>query len=196
MTTSALRAFLATSLDGFIAGPQDELDWLEEARPAHSPPTSGEWQERSADGLAYDDFLATIGCVLMGRRTYDVTATFPGGWPHGDLPVVVVTTRDLADAPATVTTASGAIEDLVGAARARAGGKDVYIDGGQMVRQALVAGVLDTLVVTVVPTILGAGIPLFAPPMPRIPLTVESVRKYGGGYVQTTYRCRGAEGAV
>lgn len=189
MTASALRAYLATSLDGFIAGPQDELDWLEGARPARSPLASGKWQERAVDGLGYDDFIATIGCLLMGRRTYDVTATFPSGWPHRDLPVVVATTRDLGDAPATVTTASGAIEDLVGAARARAGGKDVYIDGGQLVRQALVAGVLDTLVVTVVPTILGAGIPLFAPPMPRIPLTVESVRKYGGGFVQTVFRC-------
>ena len=191
MTTSALRAYLATSLDGFIAGPQDELDWLEEARPARTPLASGVWMERTVDGLGYDDFVATVGCLLMGRRTYDVTTTFPSGWPHGNLPVVVATTRDLAGAPATVTTASGAIEDLVGAARARAGGKDVYIDGGQMVRQALVAGVLDTLVVTVVPTILGAGIPLFAAPMPRTPLTIESVRKHGPGAVQTAYRCGG-----
>ena len=77
---SRVRVFIAASLDGFIAGPNDELDWL------HHP-------EGGED--TFTPFFRQIGAMLMGRRTYDVIRDFEGEWPYGDTPILVATTRPL-----------------------------------------------------------------------------------------------------
>lgn len=183
-------AYLATSVDGFIAGPDDDLDWLSAPRTSGLPVAAGAWAAREAGGLGFEDFLARVGCLLMGRRTYDVVAAFDGPWPYGDLPVRVATTRPLTDAGATVTTVDGEIAQLVADAVAAASGKDVYVDGGRMVRATLAAGLLDDLVVTMLPVVLGEGVRLFDATVGPTDLTVVDVAKYGDGFVQVHYRCR------
>lgn len=148
--TGRVRAFLAMSLDGFIAGPDDDLSWL----PMGDLPGPG--------ALDLEHFLAGVGAILMGRRTWDIVAGFDG-WAYGDTPVLVATNRSLSSDRDTVRSVSGPIDELIDRALAVADGRDVYVDGGAMVRNTLEADRLDELIATVVPVVLGGGIPLFGP---------------------------------
>lgn len=166
-----VRVFIACSLDGFIAGPGDDLSWL---------PPPGD------DDFGHGAFMAAVGAILMGRRTYDVVTGFDA-WPYGLVPLLVATTRALTPAVPSVRAVSGSIASLIHDALAAAGGRDVYIDGGDLIRQALDAGLLDELIVTLVPVILGEGLPLFAGAGRRHGLTLVEHR-VAAGLVQLTYR--------
>jgi dihydrofolate reductase len=173
----AIRAYLACSLDGFIAGEDDDLSWLPQ-------PAEG------AEDAGFAEFLSEVGAVLMGRRTYDVVAGFDGPWPYGERPLLVATRRPLEPARPTVKMVSGSIHQLVELARAAAGKRDVYIDGGVLVREALDAGRLDELTLTLVPQVLGRGIPLFAGARQRHALSLLSVRPREAGMVELRYGLR------
>ena len=176
-SSSQVRIFLATSLDGFIAGPGDDLSWLPE-------PDAG-----SVDS-GYAEHMSKIGCLLFGRRTYDVVQTL-GGWSYPPIPMLVATRRPLETDNPHVRAVSGDIEDLIARAREAAQGKDVYLDGGHLIRQALDAGLVDHLIVTMIPIVLGEGIPLFAGCKMRHPLELQSHRQLDQGMVQLTYRPAG-----
>ncbi len=178
-----IRVFIAASLDGFIAGPEDDLSWL----PAGEGPTGHE--EGAVDFAA---FMSEVGALLMGRRTYDVVCGLGGGWAYGDTPVLVATTRPLEPAVASVRAARGTIEELVAAAREVAAGRDVYVDGGNLIRQALDAELVDELIVTVVPIVLGAGVPLFAGAARRHAYTITGHYRFGGTMLQVHARPSGA----
>ena len=179
-----VRGYLATSLDGFIAGPHDEIAWLQEPRLSGLPLASGAWAARGADGLEFEDFLAGVGCIVMGRRTYEVVREMPGPWAYGDIPMLIVTSRPLDGAPPQVSRYDAGVEQAIERAEAVAGGRDVYVDGGQTVRAALDGGLLDHLVITVLPTALGRGVPLLAGLRDRVDFTVTEVRRWGPGLVQ------------
>lgn len=179
-----VRGYLGMSLDGRIAGPNDELDWLEEDPPraidSSVPTATDEW-------LSFEDFTADVGAMLMGRRTFDVVMGFDE-WYYGDLAIVVATSRDLPDeVPDTVTAASGTVPELVAVALDRAGGRDVYIDGGQLVSAALDAGLLDEITTTVLPTVQGPGIGLFTEVQGPHRLDLTRVAVNEGGAVQLTW---------
>ena len=89
-----VHVFIATSLDGFIAGPNDELDWL-------AP--SGDADD------TFTPFMERVGAVLMGRRTWDVVIGFDGPWPYGTTPILVATSKRLETERDSVTPASGTI---------------------------------------------------------------------------------------
>ncbi|MFZ5469421.1 MAG: dihydrofolate reductase family protein [Myxococcota bacterium] len=180
---SRVRVFIACSLDGFIAGPGNDLSWL----PQPNGPDESDF--------GYSAFMKDIGALLMGRATYEVVAGFPGEWPYGKTPVLVATHRSLSPKVATVRALTGDVRELVTAAKEAAGGKDVYLDGGNLIRQALDAGLIDELTVTFVPIVLGAGHPLFAGVARRHPLELVSSQPIGLGMVQSTY-CTGAQRAV
>lgn len=147
MSTSRVRVFLATSLDGFLAGEGDDLSWL----PGPNPETDH----------GFGVFLGEIGALVMGRRTIDVALGFEGLWPYGERPIVVATHRPLTGGPPTLRPRAAPIAALIDEAKQLAGGRDVYVDGGQLVRQALDAGLVDELVVTLIPIALGRGVSLF-----------------------------------
>lgn len=172
---SRVRVFIACSLDGFIAGPNDDLSWLPQ------PP------EGSDDDYGWGEFIGDIGCLLMGRTTYDVVAAMDVAWPHTERDTLVATRRPLTDAPPRVTSAAGTIEELIAMAKGRAAPRDVYLDGGNLIRQALDVGLVDELCVTVCPTILGEGSPLFAGAERRHSLRLQAHRELAGGVVQLTY---------
>lgn len=168
-----IRVFIACSLDGFIAGEGDDLSWL---------PPPGD------DDHGYGAFMAEVGALLMGRGTYDVVTGFDA-WPYGERPVLVATSRPLVPAVTVVRAVAGPIDVLVAEARAVAGGGDVYLDGGELIRQALDADLVDELTVTIVPVVLGAGHPLFAGVARRRHLELVSQRA-SGGLVQLVLRPR------
>lgn len=173
--TNHVRAFLAVSLDGFIAGPNDELDWL----PAH-----GDGAEDT-----FTPFFAEIGAMLMGRRTFDVVSGFGGEWPYSGTPVLVASSRSLNSPQPSVRRVHGPIGEMIAEARRIAGDRDVYIDGGSLFRSALEAGLVDEMTLTIIPVVLGAGIPLFAG-TGRKSLSLVSSRDIGAGMVQLRYRIR------
>ena len=169
---SRCLAFMGMSLDGCIAGPKDELDWL------------------SADGAedTFTPFFAQIGAMLMGRRTYDVVAAMDVPWPYGETPVLVATSRELTGGPDTVRPVAGTIGEVIEQAKAAAGDRDVYIDGGALVRSALVAGLVDEVTLSVVPIALGNGIGLFRELSRHVKLELLGARPLGGGLVELRYR--------
>ena len=173
-----VRVYVASSLDGFIAGVEDDLSWL---------PSPNE-----AEGADYGwgDFFANIGALLMGRRTYDVVTGFDA-WHYEDRPVLVATARPLEKARPTVRAVGGTIDEMVGLAKRAAAGRDVYLDGGNLIRQALDAELVDEITVTVVPVVLGEGVALFAGTSHRHELELTANRDLGAGLVQLTYRCKG-----
>lgn len=178
-----VRVYIACSLDGFIADVHDGLEWLTQPRSERAPVASGNWAERRADALGYDDFMRDVGSMLMGRRTYDVVSTF-NEWPYGDTPVIVATSRPIEGARDTVSTASAPIKNLIAEAHDAAQGKDVYLDGGNLIRQALDADQIDQMVITQMPTVLGRGHALFAGTDNPRELTVTDVLKFEDGLVQ------------
>lgn len=172
MKEPQVRAFLASSLDGFIAGPNDELDWL---------------QGHGEDGVedTFSPFFAEIGAMLMGRRTFDVVSQFDE-WPYGDTSVLVATSRSLSTNQPNVQAVHGDIRTMVDHAKMKAGVKDVYLDGGQLFRAALAEGLVNELTLTLVSTLLGDGIPLFGGV--KAELQPESCRNIGGGMIQIRYK--------
>lgn len=171
------HVFVGASLDGFIAGPGDELDWLSAGGQGEAPET-------------FAAFFAQIGAVLMGRRTFDVVAGFTGPWPYGETPVLVATHRPLPPVQPQVRAVQGSIDALVAQAKATAGSRDVYVDGGKLIRAALDADLIDEITLTIVPVILGAGIPLFAGARSRHMLELIGERRVASAAVELRYRKR------
>ncbi len=147
-----IQVYCAVSLDGFIAGPGDDLSWLGEV----DPTVKGD-----PGTVDFPEFLGQTGALLMGRRTYDVVMGFGVEWPYGSIPVGVATTRPILDGPPTVSACRGDIRDLCRQAKEMAGEGNVYLDGGDLISQALDAGCVDEMILSVVPVLLGAGVPLY-----------------------------------
>lgn len=180
--SSRVRVYIASSLDGFIAGPDDDLSWLT------GPGAANTGGETDSEALRFDGFIADVGAVLMGRGTFDVVRGMEW-WGYGERPLLVATHRELGDGVReTVRAVSGSIEEMVAEAKQAAGGKDVYIDGGDLIRQAADADLLDDITITIAPIALGAGHPLFAGIGKRYPLEINGHHTYDGGMVQIRAR--------
>ncbi|MBX7084214.1 MAG: dihydrofolate reductase family protein [Nannocystaceae bacterium] len=176
---SRVRVYLGCSLDGCIAGPDHDLSFLSEHAPAGEP----------HGGLGFEAFLSQIGALLMGRRTYQVLLDYDA-WHYGDRPVLVATHHPLPPAPqgGDARAVQGPIAALVDAAKAAAGGKDVYLDGGDVVRQGLDAGLVDELCLTLLPVVLGRGIRLWEGLAATHALAFDPPVMHGGTMVQLTAR--------
>jgi dihydrofolate reductase len=164
--------FIATSLDGFIARANGDLDWL---------PASG------GEPHGYDEFMATVDALVIGRKTYETVLAFPT-WPYGRKRVVVLSTRPLAEAPseAVVEQMSGAPADIWSRLASR-GIRHVYVDGGITIQRFLQAGLIQHLIITRVPVLLGDGIPLFGSLARDIALKHVATHQYASGLVQSEY---------
>jgi len=164
--------FIATSLDGFIARANGDLDWL--------PPDGGEPH-------GYDEFLAAVDALVIGRKTFETVLTF-ASWPYGEKPVFVLSTRTLAPTPlgAVVERMSGHPADIMSQLAAR-GVHHVYVDGGITIQRFFQAGLIQRLIITRIPVLLGAGIPLFGTLQRDIVLRHVGTRQYASGLVQSEY---------
>lgn len=164
--------FVGTSVDGFIARQNGDLDFL--------PPGGGEPH-------GYEEFMASIDALVIGRKTFETVLAFKT-WPYGEKPVFVLSTRELAPAPpgAIVEHLSGEPAEIVGILDARGIGH-VYVDGGITVQRFLRAGLIQRLIITRVPVLIGAGIPLFGETKRDIVLKHVTTHQYASGLVQTEY---------
>ncbi len=172
-----ISVFVAASLDGYIARPNGDLDWL---------PAEGELPE--GEDYGFGAFMATVDALVIGRRTYEKVLTFRG-WPYGDKPVVVLTSRpsSLPPPPApTVETMAGEPREIVGRLAER-GMKHLYVDGGVTIQRFLDAGLVGSVTINRIPILLGGGIPLFGPMRRDVRLRHVSTRRYPSGFVQSEY---------
>lgn len=186
LTAARIRVFVAASLDGYIAGPGDDLSWLPEIH-------GGEVPEEGV--LTYEALMAEVGVLLMGRRTYDVVRGFDVPWPYLGKPVLVATGRPLDDDPPEgVRAVAGPIQELIHEARVAGGAGDIYLDGGQLIAQACAAGLVDEVTIAVAPVALGSGYPLFPGLTDPCAFALHSVHPHPGGMVQLRLRPVRAEG--
>lgn len=167
-----VSVFIATSLDGFIARADDGLDWL----PGDDCEPHG-----------YDEFIASVDALVIGRRTFEKVLTFDT-WPYGDKRVVVLSSQVL-DASA----AGGAVERMGGTPKeivtrlAAQGVQHIYLDGGITIQRFLREGLVQRIILTRVPVLLGDGIPLFGT-LPRdLRLRHVGTRSFASGLVQSEY---------
>jgi dihydrofolate reductase len=165
--------FVGTSVDGFIARSNDDLDFL--------PPGGGEEH-------GYAAFMATVDAMVIGRNTFDKVLTFEE-WPYIDKLVIVLSTRpiDMPSIPgAQVERMEGSPQEIVERLAAR-GAKHLYVDGGITIQRFLQAGLIQRLIITRVPVLIGTGIPLFGA-LPRdIRLQHVTTSQYESGLVQSEY---------
>ena len=174
----AVRAsvFVGTSLDGFIARINGDFDFL---FPSGNEPHG------------YDEFMATVDALVMGRNTYEKVLTL-SEWPYGEKPVFVLSTRPLLTVPdgVVVERLAGTPAEILSRLEARGVGH-VYVDGGITVQDFLKAGLIQRLIITRVPVLIGAGIPLFGVIPHDIMLRHIGTRQYASGLVQSEYEVQG-----
>lgn len=173
-----VSVFVATSLDGFIARKNGSIDWLDQAN-AKVP--LGE------DG-GFSAFMASIDVVVMGRNTFDQVQSF-GQWPYGEKSLVVLTKRPLTITPELQKTVSLSQESpkALLARLAHEGAQHIYVDGGLTIQSFLAADLIDELVITLVPIILGEGKPLVGPLKNDVVLKLLATKTFDFGFVQLKY---------
>ncbi|WP_394203135.1 dihydrofolate reductase family protein [Shewanella waksmanii] len=144
-------AYIATSLDGLIAGENDNLDWL------HDIPNPDN------DDLGFNAFMGSVDALVMGRNTFEMVLSFGVDWPYSK-PVFVLSNQ-LTSVPLELENkafiVNGEIEDVLQSIHQQ-GYQNLYIDGGKVIQQFLQRDLIDKLIITTIPVILGAGTPLFA----------------------------------
>jgi dihydrofolate reductase len=168
-----LSVFCGVSVDGFLARPDHSLDFLE----------TGEQEPHG-----FEEFYNSIDVVVIGRKTFDVVLTF-GEWPYGKKPVVVLSSTQLnfsSIKDGVVEQMSGEPLEIVTKLKARSF-KHAYIDGGITIQRFLSSGLIDRMIVTRVPILIGTGIPLFGPISHDITLHHLATRSFKGGLVQSEY---------
>jgi dihydrofolate reductase len=167
--------FVGTSVDGFIARQNGDLDWL--------PADGGEPH-------GYDEFMATVDTIVIGRNTFETVMGFET-WPYGEKRVVVLSSRPVDLSPARdrggfVEQMGGDPSGIVSELAAR-GAQHLYVDGGVTIQRFLGSGLIQRLVITRVPVLIGDGIPLFGS-LPRdVRLRHVATRSYSSGLVQSEY---------
>jgi dihydrofolate reductase len=168
-----MSVFIGTSVDGFIARPNGDLDFL--------PPGGGEPH-------GYREFMATVDALLIGRKTFETVLAYPE-WPYGNKRVVVLSSRPLdfsAVRGGVVEQMSGSPAEIA-AKLAASGVQHVYVDGGLTIQGFLRAGLIQRLIITRVPVLIGEGIPLFGSVLSDVRLRHIATRHYPSGLVQTEY---------
>ena len=168
-----VSVFIGASVDGFIARPNDDLDFLPEG---------------GGEPHGYDEFMASVDALVIGRKTFEKVLTFEA-WPYGDKRVVVLSSRPLdlsAGGKGIVEQMAGAPAEIV-SQLAASGANHLYIDGGITIQEFLRAGLIERLIITRVPVLIGQGVPLFGALPHDITLRHVATRHYPSGLVQSEY---------
>ena len=205
MTTVAMKpklsVYIASSLDGFIARKDGSFDWLEFDSPDDSgaegsgadvsgaddsgPDASG------AEDYGFAEFIETVDLLLMGRHTYETVLTFDE-WVYGDTELMVLSSTLGPEAiPARhegkVSIASGKPQEIL-ADLTEKGVRHVYVDGGITLQAFIHAGLIDEITISIIPVLIGDGIPLFGPLDGDVSLQHVATRSFSSGLVQVKYR--------
>lgn len=166
--------YIGASVDGFIARANGDLDWLPENPEPHG----------------YDEFIATVDTIVIGRKTFETVLGFGASqWPYGEKRVVVLSSSPIdfsGVAGGVVEQMGGSPADVV-AQLAATGAQHAYIDGGITIQRFLREGLIQRLIITRVPVLIGDGIPLFGNLPHDVRLRHIATRDFPSGLVQTEY---------
>jgi dihydrofolate reductase len=186
----AVQYYVAASLDGYIADAEDGIDWLTGYR--------GSFESEAAEpgpmgeGGAYHRFYDGVGALVSGSTTYEWILEHASGWPYGEKPYWVLSSRGLAPPEvegADVRVRSGEVAELAEEILASASSGNLWIvGGGPVASQFAEAGLLEELLLTVVPVVLGTGKPLFERPLPGGAMQLTEAVPYRNGMVGLSFR--------
>ncbi len=171
-----LIIFIATSLDGYIAKPNDDLDFLKLV-------------DKPGEDYGYTAFTATVDTILLGRKTYDWVSRHSGSshYDNGDKKVFVITRNNRPDSGNT-TFYTGDFIALVKQLK-REEGKNIYCDGGaEIIHQLLEDDLIDDLIISVIPVLVGNGTRLFKDNRPEQKLELIETKSYDTGLIQLHYK--------
>jgi dihydrofolate reductase len=182
---SRVTIHMASSLDGFIARPDGRVDWLE---------TSDRFEDGDVmvpDAVA--EFLRTIDCYVMGSRTYETALDFEArgfGWSYGDTATFVLTHRELRNTRGTVEFYAGDLRRLV-EERLKPKFRNIwFIGGGAVSGECLRRGLADELRYSILPILIGDGIPFFDRLDRDVALHLLEVKAYQSGMVALRYEVK------
>ena len=176
--------YIATSLDGFIARENGDLVWLPGSH-------EGESQNNEVvdEDYGYQEFMDSVDVLVMGRNTYEFVLS-TGQWPYGSKRVVLLSNKlsqESGDMPKSVELRSGSPTQLIKELEA-SGAKHLYIDGGKTIQGFLNAGLIQEIIITRIPVLIGQGIPLFGPLNKDLTLQHIKTRSFANGFIQSKYR--------
>lgn len=174
MNERKVIVYIAMSMDGYIAKPDDNLDFLNKV-------------EKEGEDYGYHDFINTIDTVIIGRKTYEKVLSFGIGNPHAER-VTYVITSSVKTPEENIIFYNDDIELLVKQLKFKKG-KNIFVDGGaQLVNFMLSKNLIDEMVISTIPVILGEGISLFQHQKNEISLQLLSCKSFEKGLVQMHYK--------
>lgn len=173
MDKRKLIVYIAVSLDGYIAKADGDISWLSAV-------------EQEGEDYGYSKFIETIDTVIMGRKTYHKVLTFGGEFPHKGRKCYVVT-RSKRSATSNLEFYNDDIGALVKKLRSKPG-KHIFLDGGaQLINSYMKLDLIDEYIISVIPVLLGGGIPLYNTGRPEQTLKLNNVQHFPSGLVQMRY---------
>ncbi|MCF8379430.1 MAG: dihydrofolate reductase family protein [Bacteroidales bacterium] len=165
--------YISMSLDGYIAGINDSLEFLSMV-------------DEEGQDYGYHDFVDTTDSVIIGRKTFDKVLTMGFEYPHTDKDVYIISRTSRPD-KGSFKYYTGSLKELILKLKDQRG-KDIYCDGGaQIAHQMLKEDLIDELVISVIPIILGQGVSLFQSGLPELKLKLLRSKQYEKGLVQLHY---------
>jgi dihydrofolate reductase len=173
ITQRKVILYIAMSLDGYIATPDNGLEFLSLV------------EEKDQD-YSYKDFVNTVDTVIVGRKSYDKVLSMGLEYPHTDKDLYIIT-RTARPTVGSTTFYSGDLKELVSDLK-RKEGKDIYVDGGAEIANVMLSeNLIDEFYISVIPILLGNGISLFNNSRPQVRLKLISTKSYNKGLVQLHY---------
>ena len=165
---------IAMSLDGYIAKPNDDLSFLSIV-------------EKEGEDYGYADFISTVDTVILGRKTYDSVMNQVGEFPHADKNAYIITRTARSTLGKTVFY-TGDLTDLVIKLKSE-NGKNIFCDGGaEIVNELLKNDLLDEIIISVIPILVGNGTRLFKDGRPEQKLKLTNVKTFDTGLTQLHYK--------
>lgn len=169
-----MKLFIACSLDGYIASKDGDISFLNQA-------------ELPGEDYGYTSFLKTIDTVIMGRKTYEKIISFDVPFPHPNETVYVFSST-LKGKNEHVIFVNNHVETFIENLKATQG-KDIFLDGGaQLIKSCLTYQLIDEMIITILPLLLGDGIPLFLPIKHTQTFSLIKEQKFSNGLIQLTYQ--------
>ena len=166
--------YIAISLDGFIARPDGDVSWLDPYN----------------EDCGFCDFFSSVDCLVMGRKSFEKVISFDVDWPYGEKRVVILSRSGVqipSELESTTEQMAGSPTEVAAILKQR-GFTHLYIDGGATIRGFLDAGLIDSIILTRVPILLGSGISLFDGLQREVGVDHITTQSFDSGLVQSEYR--------
>lgn len=164
-----VKLFIASSLDGYIARTDGSVDWL-----------------FTDNDYGYNNFYESVGVIIMGRKTYEQVLTF-GDYPYQGKQSIVLSHSNAGQSDTHVRFLAGNVLEVIEELR-RLLDQDIWLVGGaEVVREFMAAQLVDEIILSIVPIVLGSGIPLFLPLQVEQSFTLASFQPFDSGLVQLHY---------